>query len=106
MAYQEGWTYKKADLDERLLYVVTHARKRYRETEFQNETYLVFEPGQSCFQASTHVVPLDRPEFYFAGRGDYRSFSTKKAAKFDRPEHWTESFSEHLDHIRTEINKG
>lgn len=105
-AYQEGWTYKKSDLDERLLYIVTHAGKRYRETEFDNSTYLVFEPGQACFQSSTHVVPLDRPEFYYAGRGDFRSFSVRKAQVFNKPEHWTESFAEHLDTIRTEIEKG
>jgi len=105
-AYTEGWTYKKSDLDERLLYLVTHAGKRYRETDFDNATYLVFEPGQACFQASTHTVPLDRPEFYYAGQGDYRSFSTRRAQKFTRPDDWVDSFANHIDKINTVIERG
>lgn len=112
-AFHNGWTYRKADLErENLLYVVTHAGKRYREMEeptgigIETATYLVFEPGQKCFQERMHRVPLDRPEFYFAGRGDYRSFSHRKAQAFTRPVDWVDSFANHLDMIKTEIERG
>lgn len=106
-AYTEGWTYKKSDLvAQNLLYVVTHAGKRYREVDHENETYLAFEPGQPCFQESTHRKSLERPEFYYAGRGDFRSFSTRRAEQFTRPEDWRDSFAEHLDTINNEIRKG
>lgn len=106
-AFLNGWTYNKTALAAgNLLYAVTHAGKRYREVEHDKETYLVFEPGQRCFHSSTHVVPLERPEFYFSGRGDHRSFSTRKAQKFTRPEDWQDSFATHLDMIRREIEKG
>lgn len=106
-AFNEGWTYSKADLErENLLYVVTHAGKRYREMALADGIYLVFEPGQKCFQERTHRVPLNRPEFYFAGRGDFRSFSHRKAQVFTRPEDWVDSFSHQLDWINSEIEKG
>lgn len=108
IAFQRGWTFKKSDLDERLLHIVTHAGKRYREEtlELGGDIYLVFEPGQACFQASTHRVNLQRPEFYLAGRGDYRSYSTKGAQRFSRPEDWQDSFANHLDTLANEIKKG
>lgn len=107
-AFMDGWTYKKADLDERLLYLVTHAGKHYKEMtlELGGDVYLVFAPGQPCFQASSHVTSLDRPEFYYVGRGDYRSFSTRRATQFKLPDDWRDDFAEHLDNIKTEIDKG
>lgn len=125
-AFHNGWTYRKADLErENLLYAVTHAGKRYREmvlpsdvirdpdtgqfikdADRPDELCLVFEPGQKCFQERMHRVPLDRPEFYFAGRGDYRSFSHRKAQAFTRPVDWVDSFANHLDMIKTEIERG
>lgn len=108
-AYTKGWTYKKSDLEAgNLLYAVTHAGKRYHEATIADdeEIYLVFEPGQSCFQASTHTLPLERPEFFYAGRGDYRSFSTRRATQFTRPDDWQDSFAHHLDDLKTEIDKG
>lgn len=108
-AFREGWTYKKSDLErENLLYAVTHAGKRYRETNVDEspDTYLVFEPGQICFQARMHRISLDRPEFYFAGRGDFRSFSHRRATQFDKPEDWVDSFAHHQDIINRVVEEG
>jgi hypothetical protein len=87
---------------------VTHAGKRYKEMQLadDDETYLVFEPGQVCFQASSHRLSLERPEFYYAGRGDYRSFSNRRATKFQRPEDWVDSSANHLGMIIDAINQG
>lgn len=120
-AYTEGWTYKKADLDERLLYLVTHAGKHYREMWSDpilldaegkpyhpspgGALYLVFAPGQSCFQAPTHRVSLERPAFFVAGRGDYRSFSLRRAEKLSA-DNWVDSFANHQDHLKTFVERG
>jgi hypothetical protein len=108
-AYTKGWTYKKADLiAENLLYLVTHAGKRYRETSIDEggEIYLVFEPGQVCFQARAHRVSLERPELYLSGRGDYRSYSARNANRYDRADQWVESFAEHQEIINRVIQEG
>lgn len=120
-AYSNGWTYVKEDLErENLYYLVTHAGKRYQEMltpvpqqaedgawSFGPEKIcLVFEPGQVCFQAAKHLVPLERPEFYFAGRGDFRSFQARQARRFNRSEDWLDMFQNEQDKIITEIQKG
>jgi hypothetical protein len=109
-AYLEGWTYKKSDLEaENLLYAVTHAGKRYREMSLTDspDIYLVFEPGQACFQAPSHRVSLERPAFYFAGRGHYQQgYSHRRATEFDRPEDWVDSFATHQDIIRKVMEEG
>lgn len=108
-AYKEGWTYKKSDLEKaNLLYTVTHAGKRFHEAQLADdaETYLVFEPGQVCFQARTHRISLDRPQFFFAGRGDYRTFSHRNALQFDDPADWVDSFANHQDIIKRVVDEG
>lgn len=105
-AYREGWTYREQDLDEKLLYLVTHAGKRYRRvTASATESYLVFEPGQACFAASTHRIKLERPEFFYAGRGDFRSFSTRRAVQYSSDD-WLDKFANDLDSVRTQIERG
>lgn len=118
--YNNGWSYIKAELEkENLLYAVTHAGKRYREMSIPvlikvddewitgpEQLSLVFEPGQSCFQERSHVVPLGRPEFYFAGRGDFRSFRPREARRFNHSEDWLDMFQNEQDKIITTIQRG
>jgi len=100
-----------------MLYIATHSGRHYQEvyidkggsildTELPQGTYLVFHTGQECFAAASHVRSLDRPEFYYVGRGDWRSFRVAKAQKYDKPDIWLDQFASHLDSINAEINKG
>lgn len=120
-AYTQGWTYVKEHLiRENLLYAVTHAGKRYREMTIPvpyrdsatdelkfgaEELCLVFEPGQMCFQARGHRLPLERPEFFYTGRGDYRTFSTRNAQKLNADD-WVDHFANHVDKLNTAYQKG
>lgn len=111
--YINGWYLLLDGLPEELLYIATHSGKRYRLGEV-NVTKknpdgfkaLIFEAGQPCFRESTHTKPLERPEFYFVGRGDFRSFSHLRAKQFERPDQFVETFAEHLDNLKNEIEKG
>jgi hypothetical protein len=109
-AYLEGWTYPKSKLVAEDLYdLVTHAGKRYREVKLDDssETYLVFEPGQMCFQAATHRLSLERPELFFAGRGHFRSgYSARSANRFDNGEDWADSFATHQEIINRIVEEG
>ncbi len=103
LAYKEGWTYNKASLIAEDLYdIVTKAGKRYREMALDdsNEMYVVFEPGQVCFQAASHRISLERPEIYYAGRGHHTVFSTGRAAILETDQ-WLESFINHQDMLHT-----
>lgn len=118
--YLHGWYLKIEGTPEDLLYIAKHSGRRYRVGEVVIEVKdaedkvvtteifnaLIFEAGQSCFRETTHVKSLERPEFFFAGRGDHRSFSIRKAEKFDRPDHFVESFEDHLARIRRALQQG
>ena len=68
------------------------------------ESYLVFEAGQQCF--AKHRVNLDRPAFFIAGRGDYRSFNPRNAKLYTDEDEWVETFAGHLDTLREKLNQG
>lgn len=108
-AFAQGWTYKKSDLIAAdLYYLVTHAGKRYREMSLadDSEIYVVFEPGQPCFQAKMHRISLERPEIFLAGRGAGKLYNPRKANQFDNAEDWAESFAEHQDIIKSVVEGG
>jgi hypothetical protein len=108
-AFVNGWTYKKADLiTADLLYLVTHAGKRYKEATLDDssELYLVFEPGQMCFQAASHRINLERPQFFTSGRGDRRSFNPRRAYQYADGDEWVEAFAEHQEILNRVIEQG
>lgn len=108
-AYEKGWTYRKSDLIAGGLYeIVTKAGKRYRETRLDDsaEVYVVFEPGQACFQAAKHKVSLEREQLFFAGRGAGALYSSRKANQFANGEEWADSFAHHQDIISQVFEEG
>jgi hypothetical protein len=116
-AYVSGWYLLKDNLPEDMFYIATHSGRRYQEiyvdeggslldTVVPQGMYLVFYAGQECFAAASHVISLDRPEFYYIGRGDWRSFNVRNAQQYNKPGVWLDQFATHLDSINTEINRG
>lgn len=103
-AYRDGWTMHKEKLLPALLYAATHSGRKFKEVSVSaGQTYLVFEPGQTCFRAPEHKISLERPEWYFVGRGLYTVFNTRAAKQHTKPEFWIEDMSEHLETIRHAI---
>jgi len=61
--------------------------------------YFVFEAGQPCFRASTHQVPVGRPELYLVGnRGEVRTY--------DRSDQWADDCATETDKIVNIIGRG
>lgn len=110
--YLNGWYLKIEGTPEDLLYTARNAGRKYTVGEVMLEENgevfkaLIFEAGQACFRESTHVKSLERPEFFFAGRGDYRSFSHRKAHQYDRPDQFVDDFEDHLARIRRALQQG
>lgn len=76
-AHSGGWTIRLEGLNPKLAYVARNSGRRYKEMEVApGESYLVYEPGQQCFE--THRLPLDRPQWFFAGRGTRDTFRPSK----------------------------
>lgn len=103
-AYREGWNYHKQTMSDIQLYTVTHSGRRWREMNIApGFTYIIFEPGQRCFE--THRVSVGRPEFFFIGRGDSRVFQTNKATQY-KPNDFVDEWANHLDKIAKRIMRG
>lgn len=105
-AYVNGWSYKKEDLTAQDLYIATHSGRNWREVHIgPGENYIVFDSGQSCFAAGTHVISLERPAFYFVGRGDWRSYVTTSAQQM-RGVDWVDRFANHQAKLIEAIERG
>lgn len=105
--YIQGWQLRKEDLTPELLYTATHCGRKYQEIQIkEGETYLVFEPGQPCFRESTHIIPNGRPELFYAGSGDFRSFRIRNARQHANAENFVDEMATTLDKIRTLQERG
>lgn len=65
---------------------------------------LVYGPGNRCFQAGDHRLPLERPGRFYVADGDFRAKTVARVHA--SAENWVEDFSEHQDRINTEIQRG
>jgi hypothetical protein len=104
-AHREGWFYYWDDLTEELQYLYTHAGKRWEYKEINGSKAIWFPPGQLCFQIKSHVYSLERPEFHYVGRGDFRTFRTRTAQKC-KPEEWQDRMASNLDELKTAFERG
>ena len=99
--YERGWRLRWDVLSEPDRHLATHSGRAYRlESVSELENWLVFEAGQPCFRASTHLVRLDVPEIFVVrdGRNTPRVHS--------RPEDFTEDMQEHTDRVVTARERG
>lgn len=104
--YLNGWRIRVEGLPEDMLHLAKHSGRRFREVSIkEGETYLVFEGGQKCFQESTHRTSLQRPEFYFIGQGDWRSYSSRNAERVSTEE-WLDRFRTNQDSLATQLERG
>lgn len=102
-AYREGWTIPLAGLNAHDVHVARHSGRRFREVDGR---FLVFEPGQPCFRAHTHKISVERPAFYFVGRGKYPLFNVRQAHRFSNGDEWVDDFATHQDKLKAVIDRG
>lgn len=60
----------------------------------------MFSPGQKCFAADKHRVPLEREPLYVARGGDARGNPLRERRVHTRAQDWQEDFAGHLDRVR------
>lgn len=106
--YLNGWRIRVEGLTPELLHTATHSGRKYTELEVsEREHYLVYEPGQSCFQVSRHRTRLERAELYVVRDGDHRGNPRgTKSRIHTRAEDWVEDLHEHTDKILDALNEG
>lgn len=72
----------------------------YREERMLNGTLFTFSAGQPCFQASTHMKRIQRPDLCLVQGGDYRGNPLHiPTVTHTKPEFWAEDFAEHQNKL-------
>lgn len=106
--YLNGWGVRVENCTPDLLDAARSSGRRYREVHVaQGENWLVFEPGQKCFRASTHYVRMERPPLFLVRNGDHRTAPRNPAAGTQlSADNWVNNFREHQQRIADEIEKG
>lgn len=105
--YLNGWRVRVEGLDPKMLYAAQTSGRKYTELHVaENENWLVFEAGQSCFRASQHKKLLDRQEIFIARDGDWRGNPTGRVRKHTRPEFWIEDMQENNASVQKRLEQG
>lgn len=105
MAYRNGWSFRIEHMDAEMRHVATHSGRHFREVSIADgETYMLFSPGQQCFEV--HRVPLHREPFYFVGRGDFRTFTVRNARRHASGDDFVDDFASHQDALATMVERG
>ncbi|NUS54142.1 MAG: hypothetical protein HOV66_04670 [Streptomycetaceae bacterium] len=105
--YASGWRVRVEGLSAADLHAIRTSGRRCRQVDVaEGETWFVFEPGQACFQAPTHKVPLGRPELFVVRGGDVRGNPTGDSYQHSSAESWVDDFATHQDKIARVVEKG
>lgn len=105
--YMNGWRVRVEGLPAEMVHTARTCGRKFSELEVsENEHWLVFESGQSCFRTKQHRVPVGKPELFVVRDGDFRGNPTGNRRTHSRPEHWVEDFQEHQARIADAVQKG
>jgi hypothetical protein len=102
-AWRNGWVTRVPVGSDLAQYITsgTHGRVYHEAASIDSaEREFMFPPGQKCFAASKHRLPLEREPLYVARGGDARGNPLRERRVHQRPEHWVEDFAENLDRVR------
>jgi hypothetical protein len=105
--YASGWRVRVEGLAPADLHAIRTSGRQFRQVDVaEGETWLVFEPGQACFKAPTHRVPLGRPELFIVRGGDHRGNPTGYSYQHSGAEPWLDQFATHQDKLAEVIERG
>lgn len=109
--YLNGWRTlvdEATDLGQQQAHYIRYEQRRgYTECREAGLTVFDFEPGQPCFQADTHQVPLGKPALYVVRDGDWRGNPRgTRPYVHSRPDDWLDDFQNHQISIAERIQRG
>lgn len=94
LPYHHGWRVHLQELTPEQRHAVLNSGYRFTTVEQDAEhTFLDFEPGQPCFKASNHVVPIGKPALFLVRLGDHRQYTSTQ--QLGTPEAFRDDMAEH-----------
>lgn len=104
--YREGWAVQLEGLDPEDLHAMRTSGRAFKQYDVAaGETWWVFEPGQACFAAATHIVRLEREELFVRRDGDWRANPTGRRDEL-APTSWVDAFGENQESLAAEQQRG
>lgn len=104
--WREGWALRVEGVSEEDLHLARTSGRRWRQYDVgPGETWLVFEPGQPCFAAGTHMRRLERPEVFATRRGDWRGDPTNRGLRVLGAQSWVDDCGENQESVADWIEK-
>lgn len=106
--YLTGWRIRIEGLTPELLHTAKNSGRKYTVLDVaENEHWLLYEAGQSCFQVSEHRTRVERPELYLVRDGDWRGNPRGTPRRIHKnAEEWSEDLHEHTEKITDALNEG
>lgn len=106
--YAGGWRVRVEGLPPELLHTAKNCGRKWAEQQIaEGETWLIFEAGQRCFQASEHRTRIDKPELYIVRDGDHRGNPRgTKGRLHQRPADWQDDFATHQQGLADAFQEG
>lgn len=107
-AHLGGWTSlidESSELGQRQAYYIRSESGRAFTEERRPDglTEFAFEPGQACFAADSHTVPLERPELYLVRGGDWRPEGRGRVRQHSGPDPWLDEFQTNQEAVSARI---
>lgn len=104
--YRNGWAVHVEQVGPELAHAARTSGRRFDEHRIgEGQTYLVFEPGQQCFESTTHTVRLEREELYVLRGGDWRGNPSGQRHDLS-PTSWTDAFGANQESLADEARRG
>lgn len=100
-AWRKGWITRLPYGSELVEYILAgQSRRKFAEITAIGaaERSFLFEPGQACFQASEHRMPIEREPLYVV-RGGTVQVATGRPRQFTRGVDWMDSMHEATDRV-------
>ncbi len=105
--YRNGWVSLVAAGGEHDLYIRHRSGRSFTsEPQPGGMVRFRFAPGQPCFRAADHRVPLEREPLYLVRGGDYRGNPRGIQTVQRKAEEWVDDFATHQQNIATAIERG
>lgn len=104
--YLNGWAVRLEHLSAQDAHLARTSGRKFTEQQVgPGETWLVFEPGQPCFAAGTHMRRLERDEVYGIRTGDWRGDPTHRGLQPVSAQTWVDDSGENQQNLKDLIEK-
>lgn len=104
--YQYGWVTRVLPGSQDEAAVRASGRSFTAEQAEGGFLQFVFPPGQPCFRASVHQLPLERPPLYVVRDGDWRGNPTGQVRQHVNGDDWVDDFATHQQNIADVRERG